>query len=135
MSADNLARALLHRTHHDDVNSAATLGRLVGPLLDASLDHPRMDQTDRAYRLLPTACCAGSTHLGEQAIAIDKAKVVTVVIPMNTVFRWLVCCIYDAPAENVLISDDVNITSVPRDSLNMSLDHRHSITHVTFGYA
>ena len=121
MSADNLARALLHRTHHDGVSSAATLGRFVGPLLDASLDHPRMDQTDRAYRLLPTACYAGSTHLGGQAIVIDKAKVVTVVIPMTTVFRWLVCCygIYDAPAENVLISDDVNITSVPRDSLNV----------------
>jgi hypothetical protein len=134
MSADNLARALLHRTHHDDVNSAATRRRQVGPLLDPSLDHPRMDQTDRAYRLLPTACCAGSTRLGGHAIVVDEAKVATVVILMTIsvaglLLRHLRCSRGEC---SFLI---VNITSVPRDSLNMSLDHRHSITDVTFGYA
>ena len=80
MPADNLARALLRRTHHDDAHTAATLGR---PLLDLSLDHLRMDQTDRTCRSLPTACCAGSTRLDGDTIVTDEAKVVTVVILMT----------------------------------------------------
>jgi len=90
---------------------------------DSSLDHLRRDRTDSACRILLTVCGPGSTPLDGHATVIGNANVVTVVIVVT--IQRPVCCCYilgcdGAATKNVIASDDLNVTSVPRE-INHSL--------------
>jgi hypothetical protein len=95
---------------------------------DPSLDHLRRDRTDSACRILLTVSGAGSTRLDGHATVLDDANVVTVVIVVTIRRSVCYCGILGcdgATSKNVLVSDDVNIRSLPREINQSALGWGH----------